>query len=102
MSRSLKKGPYIDQKLMEKIKAADKGELIKTWARESTISPEMIGYEIGVYDGREHIRVKINEEMVGHKLGEFALTTKFEKHGGRKAAEEERETRQKAFEKSIF
>ncbi len=91
MSRSLKKGPYVDWKLLEKIKSAQKEdkEPIKTWARNSAISPEMVGFVIGVHNGKEHVPVKITEEMVGHKLGEFAKTRKFIKHGGRMAREEE-------------
>ena len=90
MSRSLKKGPYIDQKLLEKIKRSDKDNKkpIITWARSSTISPEMVGYVIGVHNGKDHIPVQISEEMVGHKLGEFAKTRKFIKHGGRMAREQ--------------
>ena len=91
MSRSLKKGPYVDWKLLEKIKSSKKEDKkpIKTWARNSSISPEMVGFVIGVHNGKEHIPVKISEEMVGHKLGEFAKTRKFIKHGGRMAREEE-------------
>jgi len=91
MSRSLKKGPYIDWKLLEKIKSVKKEDRkpILTWARNSSISPEMVGFTISVHNGKEHIPVKISEEMVGHKLGEFAKTRKFIKHGGRMAREEE-------------
>lgn len=83
MARSLKKGPYIDKKLIEKIKKSKPGEIIKTWARDATITPEMIGFVFGVHNGREFIPVKVTEEMVGHKLGEFSPTTKFVRHGGR-------------------
>jgi small subunit ribosomal protein S19 len=83
MARSLKKGPYIDQRLLEKMKKAKPGEVIKTWARDCTISPEMVGFTFGVHNGREFIPVKVTEEMVGHKLGEFSPTTKFLRHGGR-------------------
>ncbi len=85
MSRSLKKGPYIDEKLIKKISKFKKGEktVIKTWSRNSTISPEMIGFTFGVHNGKEHIPVYITEEMVGHKLGEFSPTTKFVRHGGK-------------------
>lgn len=83
MARSLKKGPYIDARLAEKIekyrKTGGKGE-IKTWARASTISPDMVGLTLGVYDGRKHISVLITEQMVGHKLGEFAPTRTFKGH----------------------
>lgn len=85
MSRSLKKGPFVDQKLLVKIgklKAGDK-TIIKTWSRASTITPEMVGFVIGVYNGRTHIPVLIIEDMVGHKLGEFSPTRKFIRHGGR-------------------
>jgi len=90
MARSLKKGPYVDQKLLKKILNTKKGEkkLIKTWARRSTISPEMVSYTIAVHNGKEHIPVFITEEMVGHKLGEFAPTRKFRSHGGRLAKEQ--------------
>ncbi len=84
MPRSLKKGPYINEKLLKKIKKADsKDQIIKTWDRSATIVPEMIGYNFGVYNGKEFIPVHITEEMVGHKLGEFSPTTKFVKHGGK-------------------
>jgi small subunit ribosomal protein S19 len=83
MARSLKKGPYIHQKLLEKVKKAKPGEIIKTWSRGSVITPEMIGFSFGVHNGREFILVKVTEEMVGHKLGEFSPTTKFSRHGGR-------------------
>lgn len=95
MTRSLKKGPYIDQRLLEKIKKARPGEIIKTWARDCTISPEMISFTFGVYNGKEFIPVKVTEEMVGHKLGEFSPTTKFFRHGGKM----QRELEQKAAEK---
>jgi len=83
MARSLKKGPYIYQGLLEKIKKAKPGEIIKTWSRDCTIFPEMVGLTFGVHNGREFISVKVTEEMVGHKLGEFSTTTKFFRHGGR-------------------
>ena len=85
MSRSLKKGPFIDFKLAKKIAAlgADDRTVIKTWARSSTISPDMVGRTIAVHIGRLHIPVYISENMVGHKLGEFAPTRKFRKHGGK-------------------
>lgn len=91
MSRSLKKGYFVDQKLIKKLKAVKPGQqTIKTWSRRSTITPEMIGYTIAVHNGKEHIPVKIIEEMVGHKLGEFAHTRKFIKHGGKLQREEEK------------
>ena len=83
MSRSLKKGPYVDERLLEKIKKSKPGEMIKTWSRRSTISPEMIGLVFGVHNGKNFITVKITENMVGHKLGEFSPTTKFGRHGGK-------------------
>lgn len=85
MPRSLKKGPFIDPKLLLKVKSLRQGEtrVIKTWSRDSTIYPEMVGFRFGVHNGREHITVLVTEEMVGHKLGEFAPTRKFIKHGGR-------------------
>jgi small subunit ribosomal protein S19 len=85
MGRSLKKGPYIDPKLEKKILAMnEKGEkkVIKTWARDCTIFPEMVGHTLAVYNGHKHIPVYITEEMVGHKLGEFAPTRTFKGHGG--------------------
>ncbi|MDR1300795.1 MAG: 30S ribosomal protein S19 [Candidatus Nomurabacteria bacterium] len=89
MSRSLKKGPFVDAKLQKKVLAlgADDRTVIKTWARASTITPEMVGRTIAVHNGKQHIPVFISENMVGHKLGEFAPTRKFRKHGGKKAAE---------------
>ena len=83
MSRSLKKGPYVDEKLLKKIKKAKAGEVIKTWSRACTITPEMIGLTFGVHNGREFIQVKVTENIVGHRLGEFSPTTKFVRHGGR-------------------
>ena len=86
MARSLKKGPFVDSKLLkkvEKMKASGKNDVIKTWSRASTITPEMVGSIFGVHNGKEHISVSATEDMVGHKLGEFAPTTKFFRHGGR-------------------
>ena len=86
MSRSLKKGPFVDEKLLNKVmKMTETGEkkIIKTWARKSTITPEMVGYTFAVHNGRKFIPVYVTEIMVGHKLGEFAPTTKFGRHGGR-------------------
>ena len=82
MPRSLKKGPYVDARLIEKMKKAGKG-IIKTWSRRCTIVPEMIGSTFGVHNGKEFIAVKATEDMVGHKLGEFSPTTKFHRHGGK-------------------
>lgn len=92
MARSLKKGgPYVDQKLLKKIKGMSAGSrtVIKTWSRESTIYPEMVGFRFGVHNGREHIEVTVSEDMVGHKLGEFSPTRKFVRHGGRMQREAE-------------
>jgi len=93
MTRSLKKGPFIDKRLLEKIKKVQspEKEVVQTWSRAATITPEMIGYTFGVHNGREFISVKIREDMVGHKLGEFSPTTKFVKHGGRIQRELEQE-----------
>jgi len=87
MARSLKKGPFVDAPLMKKIKTLNennKKEVVKTWSRRSTIFPDFIGHTIAVHNGREFIPVYITEEMVGHKLGEFALTRKFIGHTGNK------------------
>lgn len=85
MSRSLKKGPYVDFKLVKKIAGLSRDDrtVINTWARSSTISPDMVGHTIGVHNGRMHVPVFITENMVGHKLGEFSPTRKFRKHGGK-------------------
>lgn len=86
MARSLKKGPYVHPKLMRKIErmnAANERRIIKCWSRASTIVPEMVGHTIAVYDGRKHIPVFITENMVGHRLGEFAPTRRFRGHGDR-------------------
>lgn len=90
MSRSLKKGPFLDEKLMKKISKLSAGDktVIKTWARGSTISPEMVGFTIAVHNGKTHTPVYISENMVGHKLGEFSPTRKFRKHGGKLAKDE--------------
>ena len=87
MSRSLKKGPYVDVKLMKKVMALgdDTKTVIKTWARASSITPEMVGKTIAVHNGRVHNPVFISENMVGHKLGEFSPTRKFRGHGGKLA-----------------
>ena len=87
MSRSLKKGPYINERLLAKIKRLTLGDktIIKTWDRASSISPEMVGFTIGVHNGRQHIPIFITENMVGHTLGEFAHTRKFIGHGGKMA-----------------
>ena len=85
MSRSLKKGPYVDAKLAAKVAklTIDDRTVIKTWARSSTITPDMVGRIIAVHNGRVHVPVLVSENMVGHKLGEFSPTRKFRKHGGK-------------------
>jgi small subunit ribosomal protein S19 len=85
MSRSLKKGPFVDQKLIKKIKELKPGDkaVVKTWSRSCVIAPEMVGFTFGVHNGKDHIPVFVTEEMVGHRLGEFSPTRKFTKHGGR-------------------
>ena len=85
MSRSLKKGPFIDFKLAKKVAALklEARTIIKTWARASVISPEMVGRTIAVHNGKVHVPVLVSENMVGHKLGEFSPTRKFRKHGGK-------------------
>ena len=85
MARSIKKGPYVDEKLLKKIEGKKPVEtgVIKTWARRSQISPEMVGFVFGVHNGRQHVEVLVNEEMVGHRLGEFSPTRKFTRHGGK-------------------
>jgi len=85
MGRSLKKGPFVEKKLLERIEAmnaANEKNVIKTWSRSSTIFPQMIGHTIAVYDGRKHVPVYVTEDMVGHKLGEFAPTRTFRGHSG--------------------
>lgn len=85
MTRSLKKGPYVDEKLLKKIDGKKPGEtgVIKTWARRSQIAPEMVGFTFGVHNGRDHIEVLVSEDMVGHHLGEFSPTKTFRRHGGK-------------------
>jgi len=96
MSRSLRKGPYVDQKLLSKVLALKKGEkvIIKTWARHSSISPEMVGFTFGVHNGKTHIDVLVNEDMVGHRLGEFSPTKKFIRHGGKMQKEMEQKQKE--------
>lgn len=90
MSRSLKKGPFTDPKLLKKVNAGQIGKTqIKTWSRDSTILPEMVGFIFLVHNGKTHIQVSVTENMVGHKLGEFAPTRKFIRHGGKMAKEQE-------------
>ena len=85
MGRSLKKGPFVNKKLLERVEAmnaANEKTVLKTWSRSSTIFPQMIGHTIAVHDGRKHVPVYITEDMVGHKLGEFAPTRTFKGHSG--------------------
>lgn len=97
MSRSLKKGVFVDAKLLKKLSKVRVGDktVIKTWSRRSTITPEMIGFTFGVHNGKIHIPVFVTEDMVGHKLGEFSLTRKFVRHGGRMQKELELAAKQK-------
>lgn len=90
MSRSLKKGPYVDQNLLKKMSQVKAGQktVIKTWSRDSTVTPEMVGFTFGVHNGRNFVEVFITEDMVGYKLGDFALTRKFTRHGGKMARDE--------------
>ena len=87
MGRSLKKGPFVEERLMKRIdamNAANEKKVVKTWSRASTIFPDMVGHTIAVHDGRKHVPVYISEDMVGHKLGEFAPTRTFKGHAGAK------------------
>ena len=89
MSRSIKKGPYVEERLMKRIdamNAANEKKVVKTWSRSSTIFPEMVGHTIAVHDGRKHVPVYVTEDMVGHKLGEFAPTRTFKGHAGAKTS----------------
>lgn len=91
MSRSIKKGPWVDPKLLKKLQKVQKGssEVVKTWSRDSVITPDMVGFTIGVHNGKTHVPVFIIENMVGHRLGEFSPTRKFVRHGGRMQREAE-------------
>ena len=104
MARSLKKGPYVDVKLLKKVAKMPSrtAGVIKTWARGSQISPEMVGYTFGVHNGKSHIEVLVSEEMVGHRLGEFSPTKKFVRHGGKmqKELEQKRQESEIAAAKS--
>ena len=90
MSRSLKKGPYCDPRLLKKIKALKPGDktVIKTWSRRSVIFPEFVGLTVAVHNGKDHIPVYVTENMVGHRLGEFSPTRKFRGHGGKMAKDQ--------------
>lgn len=96
MTRSSKKGPYVYERLLKKIegKKPENVGLIKTWARDSQISPEMVGFTFGVHNGKEHIEVFVTEDMVGHRFGEFSLTRKFVKHGGKMQKELEQKKKE--------
>ncbi|MBI5732282.1 MAG: 30S ribosomal protein S19 [Candidatus Magasanikbacteria bacterium] len=102
MSRSLKKGVFTDAKLLKKLKALKPGgkQVIKTWSRASVITPEMVGFTIGVHNGKIHIPVLLVENMVGHHLGEFAPTRRFVRHGGR--MQKELETKQAETDKAAL
>ena len=91
MSRSSAKGPYVDPRMLKKIegKKPENTGVIKTWSRACVISPEMVGFTFGIHNGRDHIEVFLTEDMVGHRLGEFALTRKFVRHGGKMQKEQE-------------
>lgn len=97
MSRSLKKGLYIDERVIKKIEGKTPKEtgVIKTWSRACTITPDMIGFTFGVHNGKDFIDVLVSEEMVGHKLGEFSPTRKFARHGGKMQKDLEQASRQK-------
>jgi small subunit ribosomal protein S19 len=97
MARSLKKGPFVDQNILKKMKKQKPGgkETIKTWSRGTTITPEMVGFVFDVHNGKEFVSVQVTEEMVGHRLGEFSPTTKFSRHGGRMQREIEQVTAEK-------
>jgi small subunit ribosomal protein S19 len=95
MTRSLKKGPFVDEKLLKKVQARKPGgEAIKTWARRSQISPEMVGFTFAVHNGKDFISVLASEEMVGHRLGEFSPTKKFLRHGGKMQKEQEQKKKE--------
>jgi len=98
MTRSLKKGPYVDERLLKKIVGKKPGTtgVIKTWSRACVVAPEFVGFTFGVHNGRDHVEVFITEDMVGHRLGEFSLTRKFVKHGGK--MQKELETKKKEAE----
>ena len=102
MSRSLKKGPYVDERLINKIKNKRPGDKspIKTWSRASVISPEMIGFTFAVHNGKDFLPVFVTEEMVGSRLGEFSLTRKFNRHGGKMQKEQEIAAKQKELDAS--
>lgn len=96
MTRSIKKGIYVDEKLLKKIEGKNplQTPMIKTWKRASQISPEMVGFTFGVHNGKTHIEVLVTEDMVGHRLGEFSITKKFIKHGGKMQKELEQKKKE--------
>ncbi|MCA9353255.1 30S ribosomal protein S19 [Candidatus Nomurabacteria bacterium] len=96
MTRSLKKGLYVDPRVLKKIEGKKPGDtgVIKTWSRACVISPEMVGFTFGVHNGRQHIEVLVSEDMVGHRLGEFSPTRKFLRHGGKMQKELEQKKRE--------
>lgn len=102
MSRSLKKGPYVDPRLLKKIAKLKVGDktVVKTWSRDCSIIPEMVGFVFGVHNGKDHISVSVSEQMVGHRLGEFSPTRKFVRHGGKIQKDIEQKSAQKASETS--
>jgi small subunit ribosomal protein S19 len=96
MARSLKKGPFVDAKLLKKLdgKTPATAGVVKTWARRSQVSPEMVGFTFGVHNGKSHVEVLVSEDMVGHRLGEFSPTKKFIRHGGKMQKEMEQKKQQ--------
>ena len=96
MSRSTKKGPWVDPKLLKKVSRLSVGDVtpVKTWSRDSEISPEMVGFIFGVHNGKQHLEVLVSEDMVGHRLGEFSPTKKFIKHGGKMQKELEQKKKE--------
>ena len=92
MSRSLKKGPYVNERILKKVHALKQGDktVIKVWDRACSITPEMVGFTFGVHNGRQHFPVTVVENMVGHKFGEFAITRKFVSHGGKMAKDQKK------------
>lgn len=96
MTRSSKKGPYVDERVIKKIvgKKPEETGVIKTWSRACVISPEMVGFKFGVHNGKSHIEVLVSEDMIGHRLGEFSPTKKFTKHGGKMQKELEQKKKE--------
>ena len=95
MTRSTKKGPYIDERLLKKIVGKNPLEtpVVKTWARACMISPDMVGFTFGVHNGRKHIEVLVSEDMIGHRLGEFSPTRTFHRHGGKMQKEQDQKAK---------